>query len=77
MAKMVSPAGDMEVRMLGFRRDGDKLLITGQMGVWNAKIYIGPGEVVNTFKLMLNFSMLRYAIMLPFIYFKDTSNKQK
>jgi len=68
MAQMVSPAGDMEIRMLGFGRDGGKLVVVSQMGVWDTKIYFTPGEVFYLLRLMLNWSVLGYVIALPFFY---------
>ena len=76
MAEMVSPAGNMEVKVLSFGRDGNKLVAIGQMGVWDAKIYLTPKEVFHIMKLMLNLSILGYVAALPFLYFAS-SNRHK
>lgn len=68
MAEMVSPAGNMEVKVLGFSREGSKLIAIGQMGVWDAKIYMTPKEVFHVLKLMMNLSMIGYVVALPFLY---------
>jgi hypothetical protein len=75
MAKMVSPAGDMEVKILGIGRDGNKLTLSGQMGIWDAKIYLEPGEVIHAVRLMMNVSILEYILKLPFTYFAELRKK--
>lgn len=65
MGKMLSPAGDMEITMLDISRDGDDLVITGQLGIWDAKIYLGPKEIISVIKLMLKGSVLGYIVSLP------------
>ena len=76
MAKMVSPAGDMEVKILGIGQDGNKLALSGQMGIWDAKIYLEPGEVIHAARLMMNVSILKYILKLPFIYFAELRKKR-
>ena len=74
MAEMVSPAGNMEVKVMSFSREGNKLIAIGQMGVWDAKIYLTPKEVLHILRLMLNFSMIGYIVALPFLYLNSRDN---
>jgi hypothetical protein len=76
MAEMISPAGNMEVKVLSFGRDGNKLVAIGQMGVWDAKIYITPKEVFQIMRLMLNASILGYIATLPFLYFASNRHQK-
>ena len=76
MAKMVSPAGDMEVKILGISQEGSKLTLTGQMGIWDAKIYLEPEEVIHAVRLMMNVSILLYILKLPFTYFAERRKKR-
>ncbi|MGQ9647410.1 MAG: hypothetical protein ACUVWO_12845 [Thermodesulfobacteriota bacterium] len=71
MAKMVTPAGDMEVKILEVNRNGNTLTLTGQMGIWDAKIYLEPREVIHTVRLMMNVPVLLYILKLPFAYFAE------
>lgn len=77
MAKMESPAGDMEIRMLSMDREGNKLIVIGQMGIWDAKIYFEPAEVVQLMRLLFKFSVIQYLFMLPFAYLAEVQCKRK
>lgn len=68
MAEMVSPAGNMEIRMLGFSREGNRLVVISQMGVWDTKIYFTAGELFHLLRLMLSWQALGYWIALPFFW---------
>jgi hypothetical protein len=67
MGKMISPAGDMEITMIDIDRDGDELVITGQMGIWDAKIYLGSNEIISLIKLMLKRTVVGYILSLPYL----------
>jgi len=67
---MISPAGEMEVKISDISRADNQLVVTGQIGVWDSKIYIPPEEVGQLIRLMLNPSFLLYVVTFPFIYLK-------
>lgn len=67
----------MEIRMLSMDREGDKLIVIGQMGIWDAKIYFEPTEVVQLMGLLFKFSVIKYLVMLPFTYWADVRRKRK
>jgi hypothetical protein len=45
MAKMISPAGEMDVRFSRIGAEKGSLVLEGQFGVWNSKILVGPDEI--------------------------------
>ena len=77
MAQMISPAGEMEVKISDIKRADNQLVVTGQIGVWDSKIYIPPEEVGQLIKLMLNLSFLLYIVTFPFIYLKGVLKRGK
>ena len=66
MAHMVSPAGDMDVRITHIGIAKGQLFISGQIGVWDSQIYFARDEVARLAKLMLSPSLLKYMVVLPF-----------
>jgi len=76
MAKMISPAGDMDINIQGVGREGNKFTVTAQMGIWDSTMYLEPGEVFNMLKLMMRPSVLGYLFMLPFIYLAEKRRKK-
>lgn len=67
MAEMVSPAGNMQVKFIGLGTEGDKLVMTGQMGIWDTKIYLTASEVSQMLKLAFKTSVIGYIFKLPFL----------
>jgi hypothetical protein len=68
MARMVSPAGDMEVTFL--RVDGlkNQIVVVSKFGVWDSKIYFSPGEVAHIIRLMLKPSVALFLLLFPFLF---------
>ena len=64
--KVVSPAGDFEITVNESTVEDDKIVIKGQMGVWDSKIYMSPTEVLQFGKIFLNPSVILYLIKAPF-----------
>jgi hypothetical protein len=64
--KVVSPAGDFEITVNESAVEDDKIVIKGQMGVWDSKIYMSPTEVLQFGKIFLNPSVILYLIKAPF-----------
>ena len=69
MGRMISPAGEVEFAVAGLSHEGNSLTITGQMGIWDATIYMEPKEVLYMARLMISPKFLRYLITLPFVLF--------
>lgn len=68
MARMVSPAGDMEVTFL--RVDGlkNQMVVVSKFGVWDSKIYLSPGEIAHIIRLMLKPSVVLFLLIFPFLF---------
>lgn len=64
--KVVSPAGDFEITVNESTVEDDMIVIKGQMGVWDSKIYMSPTDVLQFGKIFLNPSVLLYLIKAPF-----------
>ena len=64
--KVVSPAGDFEITVNDSMVEEDKIVIKGQMGVWDSKIYMTPTDVLQFGKIFLNPSVIFYLIKAPF-----------
>lgn len=66
MAQMVSPAGNMEVRVTRLTAGKGQLQMVGQIGVWDSQIYFERREVLKMVKMALNFAVIGYILSLPF-----------
>lgn len=64
--KVVSPAGDFEITVDRSSVEDNKIVITGQMGVWDSKIYMETSDVLQFTKIFLNPSVILYLLMAPF-----------
>ena len=64
--KVVSPAGDFEITIHESSVEDDKIVIKGQMGVWDSKIYMSPSDVLQFGKIFLNPSVILYLLKAPF-----------
>ena len=64
--KVVSPAGDFEITVHESSVEDDRIVIKGQMGVWDSKIYMSPSDVLQLGKIFLNPSVILYLLKAPF-----------
>jgi len=64
--KVVSPAGDFEITVNESTVEEEMIVIKGQMGVWDSKIYMSPSDVLQFGKIFLNPSVILYLIKAPF-----------
>ncbi len=64
--KVVSPAGDFDITVNESTVEEDMIVIKGQMGVWDSKIYMSPSDVLQFGKIFLNPSVILYLIKAPF-----------
>ena len=64
--KVVSPAGDFEITVNNSTVEEDMIVIEGQMGVWDSKIYMSPTDVLQFGKIFLNPSVILYLLKAPF-----------
>lgn len=64
--KVVSPAGDFEILIKEAEVEGNSIIIKGQMGVWDSKIYLSPGDLWLFASIFLRPSVLLFVLQLPF-----------
>jgi hypothetical protein len=69
MARLVHPTGDLEVLLTGIEMEKDQMVIAGKMGVWDARIYLSPRDVLQALRLIVKPSVLGYVCSLPFRLF--------
>lgn len=68
-----SMAGDFEISIDRFETEDGYLVMTGKMGVWDAKTYITARELLVVFGKLLNPKVILYVLSVPF---RALSNKQ-
>jgi hypothetical protein len=61
-----SMAGDFEISISGFEVEDRRLVMVGTMGVWNARTYMSPRELLGVFAKMMRPGVLLYLITIPF-----------
>jgi len=64
--KVVSPAGDFEILIKEAGVEGNSVIIKGQMGVWDSKIYLSPSDLWLFVSIFLRPSVLLFLLQLPF-----------
>jgi hypothetical protein len=73
MARMSSPAGDMEMKIASIDVVQDQMVIGGKFGVWDAKIYVGPQEVRQMMSMLLKLKVIGFVLRLPFMRAKPAT----
>ncbi|MGH7800652.1 MAG: hypothetical protein ACREOW_08485 [Thermodesulfobacteriota bacterium] len=69
--KVVSPAGEFEITIKDAGVDGEFVVLKGQMGVWDSKIYLCPSDLWLFISIFLRPSIIAFILKLPFrILFK-------
>ena len=69
-----SMAGDFEISIERFEIEQGRLIMVGRMGVWDARTYITPRELLGVFAKLLHPRMLVYYLRLPFLLFAKGPN---
>jgi hypothetical protein len=64
-------AGDFEISIKGFEVKNGRLVMVGTMGVWDARTYFTPREVISTLAKLLRPRVLFYILQLPFLAFAE------
>lgn len=70
-----SMAGDFEITIERFETEQGKLVMTGRMGVWDARTYITPRELVSIFGKLLRPRLLPWIFGLPFLALAKAPNE--
>lgn len=64
--KVVSPAGDFDITVQESTIEDNHIVIKGQMGVWDSKIYMKPSDVITFTKVFLKPEVLWFLVKVPF-----------
>ena len=64
--KVVSPAGEFEFKVKKSAVEGEHIVMIGQMGVWDSKIYLTPKDIWNFTSMFLSPSVIMFILKLPF-----------
>jgi hypothetical protein len=67
MARMDSPAGEMEVKVSRVEGINDEIVVTSRFGAWDSKIYFSPEELAHVIRLVLNPSVIWFLFRFPFV----------
>lgn len=69
--KVVSPAGDFEIIIKEAGIEDDSIVIKGQMGIWDSKMYLSARDLWLFASIFFRPSVLLFLIKLPFrLFFK-------
>jgi hypothetical protein len=64
--RVASPAGDFEILVKDADIEGDFVILKGQMGVWDSKIYLSPSDLWLFTSILLRPSVVLFLLKLPF-----------
>ena len=64
--KVVSPAGEFEITVDSSSIEDGKIVVKGQMGVWDSNIYMETSVVLQFTKIFLNPSVILFLLKAPF-----------
>ena len=75
--KVSSDAGDFDITVKDATVEGDFVVITGQMGVWDSHIYMTPQDIWKFTSIFLKPAVLLYLIKIPFRSILGSSSKNE
>ena len=64
--KVTSPAGDFEITVKESSVEGDFIVISGQMGVWDSHIYMKPSDLLSFAGVLFNLQVVLFLVKQPF-----------
>lgn len=64
--KVTSPAGDFEITVTESSVEGDFIVISGQMGVWDSQIYMKPSDLLSFAGVLFNLQVVLFLAKQPF-----------
>ena len=70
MPTMISPAGEMEIKIFGVEVDKNKIIVAAEFGAWDSKIYMNPKDILQIVKMMFKLRVVFYFLRLPFLLIK-------
>jgi hypothetical protein len=63
--KVVSPAGDFEIKVSDSSVEGNFVVLSGQMGVWDSKIYLTPADIWQFASIFLRPAVILFILKMP------------
>lgn len=70
-----SMAGDFEITIERFETENGRMVMTGRMGVWDARTYMTPRELMMVFGKLLRPRMIPYLLALPILALAKAPNQ--
>ncbi len=67
--KVSGPAGDFEIAIKDAGIEGDFVVLKGQIGIWDSKIYLSPSDLWQFASILTRPSILLFLLKLPFRLF--------
>ena len=66
-----SQAGDFEIDIKSFEREGDDLVMLGAMGVWEARTHVTPRDAASLLRIVVTSpAFWGFVLRLPFSAFR-------
>ena len=75
--KVSSDAGDSDITIKDAFVEGDFVVITGQMGVWDSHIYMTPQDIWKFTSIFLRPAVILYMLKIPFRSLFGSSSNTK
>lgn len=70
MVEIFNDSGTVVMSIKSLSREGENLVIEGRlMGAWKSKMYFPARQFPGMLKLLTNFSVISFILLLPFILF--------
>jgi hypothetical protein len=66
--KVISPAGEFDFMVKGSSVEGNYVVLKGQMGVWDSKIYLSPSDIWLFVSIFFRPAVLLFLVKFPFRY---------
>jgi hypothetical protein len=75
--KVVSPAGEFEIAIKDAGVEKGFVILRGQMGVWDSKIYLSPSDLWLFISVFFRPSIIAFILKLPFLMLFKKSRGSK
>ncbi len=70
-------AGDFEISIQGFETEGGHLVMVGKMGVWDARTYIPPRDLLRLLSKLMSPSVLLHLVRLPYLLVRERTRESR
>lgn len=66
--KVISPAGEFEISISDSYLEDDYIVLKGEMGVWDSKIYLNPKDLLIFLSALCKPRIILFFLKLPVQY---------